>query len=143
MTLGTFTEPGLFYLVRVADSVKDGKDELKPDALVYSRVTEVLKVERAQTREFPKPESLIHSSLKSANQESLNQRITQSANQPIKKALPPRECDGLVSLSEIVKQTLASRSASPLSGEGKSNPDSNPKGAETPKKSPPQASLTE
>ncbi len=34
------------YLVRVSDSTKDGKDENKPDALVYSRVTEILKVER-------------------------------------------------------------------------------------------------
>ncbi len=46
MTPDTFTEPGLIYLVRVEDAVKDGKDELKPDALVYSRVTEILKVER-------------------------------------------------------------------------------------------------
>lgn len=46
MTWETFTEAGLVYLVRVADAVKDGKDELKPDSLVYSRVTEILKVER-------------------------------------------------------------------------------------------------
>jgi hypothetical protein len=45
MTLETFTEEGLLYTVRVADALKDGKDEAKPDALVYSRVTEVLKVE--------------------------------------------------------------------------------------------------
>jgi hypothetical protein len=122
MVLGTFTEPGLLYLVRVADSVKDGKDEQKPDALVYSRVTEVLKIERAQIREFPKPESLIHSSHKSINQESVNQRITQSDNQPIKKASQPRECDRLVSLSEIVKHTFASRSASPFVGRGEEQP---------------------
>lgn len=42
----TFTEAGLLYLVRVADCLKDGKDAAKPDALVYSRVTDVLKVER-------------------------------------------------------------------------------------------------
>src|ERR1035437_5343114 len=41
MTLETFTEEGLLYTVRVADALKDGKDEAKPDALVYSRVTEV------------------------------------------------------------------------------------------------------
>lgn len=40
-----FTEPGLFYVVRVEDSCKDAKDELKPEALVYSRVTEILAVE--------------------------------------------------------------------------------------------------
>jgi len=46
MTLDTFTDPTLTYLVRVGDALKDAKDELKPDALVYSRVTEILKVER-------------------------------------------------------------------------------------------------
>jgi hypothetical protein len=46
MALSTFTEAGLFYLVRVADCLKDGKDADKPDALVYSRVTEILKIER-------------------------------------------------------------------------------------------------
>lgn len=45
MALDTFLAPGLIYLVRVEDALKDGKDELKPDALVYSRVTEILKVE--------------------------------------------------------------------------------------------------
>jgi len=45
MALSTFTEVGLLYLVRVADCLKDGKDEDKPDALVYSRVTEILKIE--------------------------------------------------------------------------------------------------
>jgi hypothetical protein len=48
MASETFTEPGLLYLVRVYDAMKDGKDGLKPDALVYSRVTEILKVERAK-----------------------------------------------------------------------------------------------
>jgi hypothetical protein len=42
----TFTEPGLTYLVRVADAAKDGKGEMKANALVYSRVTEILKVDR-------------------------------------------------------------------------------------------------
>lgn len=46
IALETFTEQGLLYQVRVADATKDGKDEAKPDALVYSRVTEVLRVER-------------------------------------------------------------------------------------------------
>jgi hypothetical protein len=46
MTLETFTDPSLLYLVRVADCVKDGKDAAKPDALIYSRVTEILRIER-------------------------------------------------------------------------------------------------
>jgi hypothetical protein len=46
MLPSTFIEAGLMYLVRVADCLKDGKEEDKPDALVYSRVTEVLKVDR-------------------------------------------------------------------------------------------------
>jgi len=46
MTPSIFTEGGLLYLVRVADCLKDGKEAVKPDALVYSRVTEVLKIER-------------------------------------------------------------------------------------------------
>lgn len=46
MTLGTFTEAGLIYTVRVADSVKNEKGEHKPGALVYSRVTDILRVER-------------------------------------------------------------------------------------------------
>lgn len=47
MTTETFTDPSLIYLVRVADALKDGKDETKPDALVYSRVTEILRVGRS------------------------------------------------------------------------------------------------
>jgi len=46
MRLETFTEAGLLYSIRVQDALRDGKDELKPDALVYSRVTEILAVER-------------------------------------------------------------------------------------------------
>ena len=46
MTLETFTDPALLYLVRVADSTKDGKEVAKPDALIYSRVTEILEIER-------------------------------------------------------------------------------------------------
>jgi hypothetical protein len=46
MTLETFREPELLYLVHVEDATKDAKDNLKPDALIYSRVTEILKVER-------------------------------------------------------------------------------------------------
>jgi hypothetical protein len=32
--------------LRLADCAKDGKDAAKPDALVYSRVTDILKIER-------------------------------------------------------------------------------------------------
>jgi hypothetical protein len=46
MALKAFTDPALLYLVRVADCAKDGKDAAKPDALIYSRVTEILKIER-------------------------------------------------------------------------------------------------
>ena len=46
MALEAFTDPALLYLVRVADATKDGKDEAKPEALIYSRVTEILKIER-------------------------------------------------------------------------------------------------
>jgi hypothetical protein len=46
MTLDTFTEAGLIYTVRVANSTKDEKGGHKPDALVYSRVTDVLRIER-------------------------------------------------------------------------------------------------
>jgi hypothetical protein len=46
MTLETLSEEGLLYTVRVADATKDGNKADKPDALVYSRVTEVFKIER-------------------------------------------------------------------------------------------------
>jgi len=46
MALDVFTEAGLLYLVRVADCLKDGKDAAKPEALIYSRVTEILRIER-------------------------------------------------------------------------------------------------
>lgn len=46
MALEALTDPALLYLVRVADSVKDARDAEKPDALRYSRVTEILKIER-------------------------------------------------------------------------------------------------
>jgi hypothetical protein len=46
MTYATFTEPGLLYTVRVADATKDERQAEKPDALVYSRVTEIIRVER-------------------------------------------------------------------------------------------------
>ena len=39
-------DASLVYLLRVEDAMKDSKDEAKPDALVYSRVTEILKIER-------------------------------------------------------------------------------------------------
>jgi hypothetical protein len=47
MTPETFAESGLLYVVRVEDSLKDEKENEKPDALRYSRVTDVLRVERA------------------------------------------------------------------------------------------------
>jgi hypothetical protein len=46
MTLETFTEAGLLYTVRVANAAKDERAADKPDVLVYSRVTDVLRVER-------------------------------------------------------------------------------------------------
>jgi hypothetical protein len=46
MGLDTFTDPALLYLVRVADATKDGKAVDKPNALVYSRVTDILRIER-------------------------------------------------------------------------------------------------
>ncbi|MGD0155107.1 MAG: hypothetical protein ABSB50_03350 [Terracidiphilus sp.] len=46
MALEALTDPALVYLVRVADCAKDGKDTAKPDALIYSRVTEILRIER-------------------------------------------------------------------------------------------------
>lgn len=46
MSLETFTEPGLRYLVRVEDSTTDGKGEAKPTALIYSKVADILNVER-------------------------------------------------------------------------------------------------
>jgi hypothetical protein len=42
-----FVDPSLQYLVRVADAVKDGRGELKPNALIYSQVADVLNVERS------------------------------------------------------------------------------------------------
>jgi len=46
MTLETFTDEGLLYVVKVADAVNDDEDQAKPDALIYSRVIEVLGVQR-------------------------------------------------------------------------------------------------
>lgn len=46
MTFEVFREDGLLYTVRVAYATKDEKQTVKPDALVYSRVTDVLKIER-------------------------------------------------------------------------------------------------
>ena len=42
----TFTEPGLLYTLQVADAVTDEVQKRKPDALVYSRVVNILRVER-------------------------------------------------------------------------------------------------
>jgi hypothetical protein len=41
----TFAEPGLLYTLQVADAVKDEAQKRKPDALVYSRVVNILRVE--------------------------------------------------------------------------------------------------
>jgi len=46
MTLETFTEAGLLYVVSVGDSLKDGKDAEKPEALRYSRLSDILRIER-------------------------------------------------------------------------------------------------
>jgi hypothetical protein len=46
MTLDTLTEPWLLYTVQVADGSKDEHQSDKPDALIYSKVVEVLRVER-------------------------------------------------------------------------------------------------
>jgi hypothetical protein len=46
MTWDTFTEAGLIYTVQVADALTDGNQKQKPDAMVYSKVTEVLGVDR-------------------------------------------------------------------------------------------------
>jgi hypothetical protein len=46
LTCATFTEPGLLYTVRVADAVRGETQQEKPDVLVYSKVTEILRVER-------------------------------------------------------------------------------------------------
>jgi hypothetical protein len=48
MPPAAFTEPGLIYLVRIGDAIKDSKDALKPEAMIYSRVTEILEVERSK-----------------------------------------------------------------------------------------------
>ena len=46
MALETFLDEGLLYWVRVADAKTDENDEAKPDAMIYSRVTDLLRVER-------------------------------------------------------------------------------------------------
>jgi len=46
MSLEVFNEQGLLYTVRVSYAIKDEQQADKPDALVYSRVTDVLKIER-------------------------------------------------------------------------------------------------
>jgi hypothetical protein len=42
----TFTEPGLLYILRVDDATKDEHQAEKPEALVYSKAMEILRVER-------------------------------------------------------------------------------------------------
>lgn len=46
ITPEAFAEPGLLYTLQVADAVKDEAQKRKPDALVYSRVVNILRVER-------------------------------------------------------------------------------------------------
>ena len=46
LAFSAFTEPGLLYTVRIADAAKDEHQEDKPDVLVYSKVTDILWVER-------------------------------------------------------------------------------------------------
>jgi len=52
MTVATFTEAGLLYTLRIDDCDRDADDpsKVKPDALIYSRVSDVLSVVRAQMR---------------------------------------------------------------------------------------------
>ncbi|SPE17646.1 hypothetical protein SBA5_110006 [Candidatus Sulfotelmatomonas gaucii] len=45
MALDKFTDPFVVYLVRIADCTADAKEGTKPDVLVYSRVTDILKIE--------------------------------------------------------------------------------------------------
>jgi hypothetical protein len=46
MELEVFIDQSLIYTVRVADAAKNAKNATKPDALIYSRVTDILKIER-------------------------------------------------------------------------------------------------
>ena len=46
ITPEAFAEPGLLYTLQVADALKDEAQKRKPDALVYSRVVNILRVER-------------------------------------------------------------------------------------------------
>lgn len=46
MVLDTFTDPSLMYFVRVEDCTADAKEGTKADAMVYSRVAEILRIER-------------------------------------------------------------------------------------------------
>jgi hypothetical protein len=44
MTPDIFTEPDILYTLQVDDAVKDEGQNRKPDALVYSRVVDILRV---------------------------------------------------------------------------------------------------
>ena len=46
MSLETFRDAGLLYWVRVEYATKDEHDQTKPEPMIYSRVIEVLRVER-------------------------------------------------------------------------------------------------
>jgi len=46
MQLETFTDPSLLYIVRVSNSVKDEHENNKPQELVYSRVQEIVRIDR-------------------------------------------------------------------------------------------------
>jgi hypothetical protein len=76
MSLEVFTDPSLVYLVRVADASKDGKDTVKPDAFVYSRIVEILRVEFRAIPPAPPNHSI-------KNQLFNQSRIRKSSNHPI------------------------------------------------------------
>jgi hypothetical protein len=108
MTPEVFTEPGLLYSIHVADATKNEKNAAKPEALIYSRVTDILRIDR--------PNHLIFQSI---NQESSKQRYTQSTNQLIKKA-------SVRNSSETLHESLQ---VSPVAGRRSEHPkDSNHKG---------------
>ena len=46
MSLDAFTAEGLLYTVQVDDCSKDEEGMVKPDAFVYSRVTDIVEVVR-------------------------------------------------------------------------------------------------
>ena len=76
MSLDTFVDNSLVYVVRVADATKDAKDAVKPDAFVYSRVVEIVKVDFRAIRPTPPNQSI--------KNHLINQSvIKKSSNHPI------------------------------------------------------------